>query len=132
MKSRKMCDWLLEELGPDVPLHFTAFHPDYRLVDLPATSAQTCQKARDLAMARGLHYVYTGNISDSAGQSTYCPSCNHAVIRRDGYRLRGWGLSDNRCAACSAVIPGRFSKHGPSHFGSRRLPVQVPSDPAHR
>jgi pyruvate formate lyase activating enzyme len=128
----QMCDWILAELGPDVPLHFTAFHPDYRLTSVPATSPESCQRARELALGRGLHYVYTGNISDSAGQSTYCPSCRRAVIRRDGYRLRSWELSDGRCTACSAVIPGRFSKQGPSNFGSRRLQVQVPSGPAHR
>jgi len=128
----KMCDWLLAALGPDVPLHFTAFHPDYRLIDLPATAPETCQRARELALSKGLHYVYTGNISDSAGQSTYCPNCGSAVIRRDRYRLCGWGLSEDRCTICGMPIPGRFSKLGPSNFGLRRLPVEVPSSPARR
>ena len=128
----RMCDWIMNELGPDVPLHFTAFHPDYRLTDVPATPPEVCRRAREQAISRGLHYVYTGNISDRAGQTTYCPECGSAAIHRDGYRLCGWNLSGNRCLVCSTEIPGRYSASGPSRFGSRRLPVQVPSYPARR
>jgi pyruvate formate lyase activating enzyme len=126
----RMSDWVAETLGPDIPLHLTAFHPDYRLTDVRATPPDTCRRAREQALARGLHYVYTGNISDREGQTTHCPSCGTAVIRRDGYRLDEWNLLDNCCSACSRVIPGRFAASGPSHFGSRRLPVTVPSRPA--
>ncbi len=128
----RLSDWIVRELGPDVPLHFTAFHPDYRLTDVPATSPDICHRAREQAQAHGLHYVYTGNIADSAGQTTYCPECGTAAIRRDGYRVCGWNLSENRCLSCSAAVAGRFSASGPSHFGSRRLPVVVPSHPARR
>ncbi len=128
----RMCDWIAETLGPDVPLHFTAFHPDYRLTDVRGTPPGTCRRAREQALKRGLHYVYTGNISDRDGQTTYCPACGTAVIRRDGYRLDEWNLLGDCCGACSRAIPGRFAASGPSHFGSQRLPVFVPSHPAHR
>jgi pyruvate formate lyase activating enzyme len=127
-----LIDWVFRELGPDVPLHFSAFHPDYRLLDTTGTPPETCRRAREQAMAKGLHYVYTGNISDTSGQTTYCPACKTAVILRDGYRLRGWRLSSARCEHCHGAIAGRFTDAGPSNFGSRRFAVQVPSAPAHR
>ena len=124
-----LCAWVLGELGPDVPLHFTAFHPDYRLLDTPATPPETCRRAREQALSAGLRFVYTGNISDSLGQTTHCPSCNLAVIARDGYQLRQWNLAGSRCKRCSAEIPGRFDESGPSNFGSRRFEVHLPSAP---
>lgn len=127
----ELCEWIVEHLGPDVPLHFTAFHPDYRVLDIPATPVKTCQRARLQAIDRGLRYVYTGNIVDGSGQSTYCPGCGSAVIRRDGYSISGWELEGNRCRACKVEIAGHFGE-GPSRFGPRRLPVQVPSAPARR
>jgi len=124
--------WILEQLGPHVPLHFTAFHPDYRLLDSSATPADTCRRARRQALERGLKYVYTGNIPDPDGQTTYCPQCGSAVIRRHGYRITGWQIDATHCRVCSAEIAGRFAAQGPSHFGPRRLPVGIPSSPAHR
>jgi len=128
----RMSDWILGELGADVPLHFTAFHPDYRWLDCPATPPELCQRARQQALKRGLRYVYTGNISDTQGQATVCPNCGSAVILRDRYRICGWNMSQNHCGTCLGDIPGRFAESGPSQFGSRRLPVQVPSGPARR
>jgi pyruvate formate lyase activating enzyme len=127
-----LSEWVLGELGPDVPLHFSAFHPDYRLHDTRATPPETCRRAREQAMDKGLRYVYTGNISDASGQTTFCPTCKTAVIARDGYQLRGWRLSGAHCERCGGDIPGRFTDAGPSDFGSRRLAVRVPSAPAHR
>jgi pyruvate formate lyase activating enzyme len=124
-----LCAWVLSELGPDVPVHFTAFHPDYRCLDTPGTPPETCRRAREQALAAGLHYAYTGNIHDAAGQTTYCPSCHHAVIARDGYQLQKWNLVGSRCNRCNAEIPGRFDEAGPSSFGSRRCAVRIPSAP---
>lgn len=128
----RLSEWVLGVLGPDVPLHFTAFHPDYRLMDTPATSPELCRRARKQAMSRGLRYVYTGNIADAEGQATYCPSCGSVAIGRDGYRLSGWNILENRCAFCLTEIPGRFSGSVPCCSSPRRLPVAVPSGPAHR
>jgi len=128
----RMSDWILGELGADVPVHFTAFHPDYRWLDCPATPPELCQRAREQALNRGLRFVYTGNIADKQGQNTLCPNCGSAVIVRDRYRVCGWNMSQNRCGACLADIPGRFAESCPSKFGLRRLPVQVPSGPARR
>jgi pyruvate formate lyase activating enzyme len=128
----RLSAWVAEAVSPHVPLHFTAYHPDYRLLDTPATPASTCRRARRQAQQRGLKYVYTGNIADPDGQTTYCPKCTTPVIRRDGYSITGWQLDGHRCRACSAEIAGRFADAGPSHFGPRRLPVSVPSSPAHR
>jgi len=127
-----LCGWVFEQLGPQVPLHFTAFHPDYRTLDIPATPAETCQRARRQAVNLGLRHVYTGNVVDSAGQSTYCPQCGSTVIRRDGYSITSWELDGNRCRLCNAEIAGRYAQAGPSKFGPHRLPVQVPSAPAQR
>ncbi len=121
---RRMCQWIAEELGPDVPLHFSAFHPDFRMRDRgatpPATLARACQFARDA----GLRYVYTGNVSDSARQSTYCPGCGRLVIERNGYTLGEYGLEQDRCRSCGARIAGRFDA-SPGDWGSRRLPIRI-------
>src|SRR5216110_2864262 len=83
------CKWIRQHLGPDVPLHFTAFHPDWKMTDVPPTPAATLTRAREIALLAGLNYVYTGNVHDSAGGSTYCPSCEKRVIERDWYRIDG-------------------------------------------
>ncbi|MCE9623955.1 MAG: AmmeMemoRadiSam system radical SAM enzyme [Deltaproteobacteria bacterium] len=121
----EMTRWIHENLGPDVPLHFTAFHPDYRMVDLPPTPPATLTRSREIAVKNGLHYVYTGNVHDSIGGSTYCPNCKNRVIGRDWYVLSDWNLSGNgACRHCGTVIPGVFSGP-PGHWGAKRVPVSL-------
>jgi pyruvate formate lyase activating enzyme len=115
-----LCDWFLRHLGPDVPLHFTAFHPDYRMRDVPSTPFETLARARRQARAAGLHHVYTGNVDDVRGQSTYCAVCGELLIERDRYRLGHWHLDDHgRCRTCLAPLPGHFDAH-PGTWGARR------------
>jgi pyruvate formate lyase activating enzyme len=117
--------WIAEHLGPDVPLHFTAFHPDFRMRDKPPTPPATLTRARSIARANGLKYVYTGNVHDGDGGSTWCPDCGQRLIERDWYVLGEWNLTaDGRCQACGASIPGRF-EHRPGNWGARRTPVRL-------
>jgi pyruvate formate lyase activating enzyme len=118
-----MTRWIAERLGAEVPLHFTAFHPDYKLRDRPPTPPGTLTRARSIARANGLRYVYTGNVHDRAGGSTYCPGCGELVIERDWYRLGAYRVGDGgRCTACGARVAGVFA--GPAgDWGPRRLPV---------
>jgi pyruvate formate lyase activating enzyme len=117
--------WYLERLGPDVPLHFTAFHPDWKLLDRPHTPPATLSRARAIAQANGLRYVYTGNVHDRAGQSTYCHACGALLIERDWYELGSWNLVEGgRCAACGERCAGVFEER-PGTWGSRRLPVRI-------
>ncbi|MFA5082137.1 MAG: AmmeMemoRadiSam system radical SAM enzyme, partial [Hydrogenophilaceae bacterium] len=119
--------WIMKELGPDVPLHFSAFHPDYKLRDLPATPPATLSRARDLARAAGLHYVYTGNVHDTTGDTTFCPSCGKALIVRDWYEILEYKLTDQgTCPHCGSTVAGRFA-HFERPFGSRRIPVTLHS-----
>ncbi|MFO7190594.1 MAG: AmmeMemoRadiSam system radical SAM enzyme [Pseudomonadota bacterium] len=120
-----MCAWIERELGPDVPLHFTAFHPDYKLNDLPSTPAATLARARRIALDRGLNYVYTGNVHDPEGGTTRCPGCQTPVIVRDWYRILAYRLDDEgRCTACGTALPGRFQRFEGA-FGPRRMPVRL-------
>jgi len=120
--------WVAKELGPDVPLHFSAFHPDWKMPDVPATPPATLAKARRIALDAGLHYVYTGNVHDTKGGTTYCPSCGHAVIVRDWYNIRHYVLSpEGACPQCSTRIAGRFGTFN-QPFGSRRIPVAIRED----
>ena len=108
-----------------MPLHFTAFHPDWKLTDVPATPAATLTRAREIAQLAGLNYVYTGNVHDAAGGSTYCPACEKAVVVRDWYRIDGYHLSEEgACAFCGTRIPGHYQKFG-KPFGPRRIPVRL-------
>src|SRR5918992_1148663 len=119
------CKWIRENLGPDVPVHFTAFHPDWKMTDIPHTPAATLTRAREIAQLAGLNYVYTGNVHDEPGGSTYCPSCEQRVIRRDWYDIRGYQLDDaGACKHCGTRLPGRFQKFG-KPFGPRRIPVRL-------
>ena len=103
----ELSDWVMEYLGPDVPLHFSAFHPDWKMRDIPPTPKETLTRARKIAMASGLRYVYTGNVHDFAGSSTYCPDCDGIVIGRDWYQLSNWHLADGgKCGHCGAKIAG--------------------------
>jgi pyruvate formate lyase activating enzyme len=117
--------WVAERLGPQVPLHFTAFHPDWRMLDVPPTPPRTLSRAREIARAAGLRYVYTGNVHDPEGQSTYCHGCGAKVIGRDGYELTAWGLDrEGRCKACGAPCAGTFEAEA-GGWGARRVPVRI-------
>jgi len=121
-----MSAWIAKELGPDVPLHFSAFHPDYKMTDIPATPAQTLSRARAIAMQAGLHYVYTGNVHDTDGGTTYCPSCRAPLIVRDWYRIDDYRLSpDGHCPDCQTKVAGHFEKFI-RQFGNRRIPIAIP------
>jgi len=101
-------DWILENLGPDVPLHFTAFHPDFRMMDRPRTPPATLVRARVIARTRGIRHCYVGNVHDRDGQTTWCPGCGAALIERDWHAICGYRLDGNRCLDCGATLPGRF------------------------
>ena len=117
--------WLVHELGPDVPLHLSAFHPDWKMTDLPPTPSATLSRARSIALDAGLHYVYTGNIHDPEGGTTYCPSCRHATIVRDWYDIRHYDLTPQGCCPqCGTSIAGRFGALGEA-FGRRCIPVHM-------
>ena len=120
-----MSQWILRELGPEVPLHFSAFHPDWKMQDVPPTPASTLSRARDIALKAGLHYVYTGNVHDTAGGTTACPACHEALIVRDWYRIDHYGITpDGHCPHCGHAIAGRFGTF--SHpFGNRRIPISM-------
>lgn len=119
------CAWIAEHLGPDVPLHFTAFHPDFKMRDVPPTPPSTLRRARDLALRHGLHYVYTGNVHDPEGGRTACPGCGTVVVARDWYDIDRYALTDDgRCRTCGTAVPGRYD--GPvGRWGARRLPVSL-------
>jgi len=104
-ETRKLADWILKNLGPDVPLHFTAFHPDFKLQDKPRTPPETLHRARQIAREAGLHYVYEGNIFSEAA-NTYCPKCNTPVIKRSWHDVRENRLKAGKCPRCAAPIPG--------------------------
>ena len=122
---RAMSRWVVDELGADVPLHFTAFHPDWKLRDRPPTPPATLSRARRIAREAGLHYVYTGNVHDEAGGSTFCPGCGARVIGRDWYVLTDWQLDEEgRCAGCGTAIAGHFET-APGDWGARRQPLRI-------
>ena len=106
----RMAKWLVEHMGRDVPVHFSRFHPIYRVKNLPPTPVSTLDAARKVAMGEGLRYVYVGNIPFHEGNHTYCPSCGKAVIRRVGYRTDASGMKGGACAACGAKVPGVWSQ----------------------
>jgi pyruvate formate lyase activating enzyme len=117
--------WIADHLGPDVPLHFTAFHPDYKMLDVPHTPAATLTRARAIARAHGLHYVYTGNVHDVDGGTTLCPGCGAALIERDWYEVLSYELdAHGACPHCGTHVAGRFGARA-QHFGRRRVPVRV-------
>ena len=104
-----MTRWVVEHLGPDVPMHFTAFHPDWKMRDIERTPAATLKMARDIARANGVRYAYTGNVRDPAGASSWCHNCGELLIERDWHRLGRWGLDLNgQCTACGCALPGHF------------------------
>ena len=120
-----MCAWIAKELGADVPLHFTAFHPDWKMRDVAATPPATLSRARRIGLDHGLRYVYTGNVHDSEGGSTHCPHCDNALITRDWYTILNYRVSEEgNCMECGGAIAGRYGKFG-KPFGARRIPVRL-------
>ena len=122
-----MTRWIVEHLGPDVPLHFSAFHPDFKMLDVPPTPPATLTRARTIALGNGLRYVYTGNVHDTDGGSTYCPECGAKAIERDWYTINQYRLTgDGHCRSCGAAVAGRFDGP-PGEWGAKRLPVRLAS-----
>ncbi len=120
-----MSEWIVRELGRDTPLHLSAFHPDWKMRDVPPTPAATLTRARAIAQRAGLHYVYTGNVHDLAGGTTSCPNCYAAQIERDWYRIDAYRVTPlGQCSQCGTDIAGRFGVYGGS-FGQRRIPITV-------
>ena len=124
---REESKWIMRELGPDVPLHFTAFHPDFKMTDLAPTPAATLERARRIARDEGLRYVYTGNVHDRDGGTTFCPGCGSALVVRDWHRIERYRLTpEGHCPDCGTTIPGRFEAFEPrSQFGRRRIPLEI-------
>jgi len=121
----EMTAWVVEQLGPDVPMHFTAFHPDYKMMDRPPTPAATLTRAREIAMKNGVRYAYTGNVIDETGGSTWCHGCGQRLIGRSQYLLTEWNLTgEGRCNKCGTACPGVFEAE-PGTWGARRLPVRL-------
>jgi len=120
-----MTRWIAAHLGTEVPLHFTAFHPDYKMLDVAPTPASTLQRARRIGIANGLNYVYTGNVHDTQGGTTFCPGCSEALIVRDWYRILEFNVDEHgACGACGTTLAGHFAAFAGS-FGRRRIPVRV-------
>lgn len=120
-----MCRWIRQELGPDVPLHFSAFHPDYKMPGVPATPARTLICARDIALSEGLQYVYTGNVRHQEGDTTFCPGCRTPLIERDWYNVERYLLSEaGHCPICDTAIAGRFDQRA-GNFGRQRIPIAI-------
>jgi pyruvate formate lyase activating enzyme len=124
-ETKAMAEWIAEHLGLDVPLHFTAFHPDWKMRDVPGTPPSTLVRARQIAREAGLRYVYTGNVHDREGGTTFCHACGAALVVRDWYEILAWALTDDgRCARCGTACAGRFEGSAGS-WGARRLPVRL-------
>ncbi|RJF92196.1 AmmeMemoRadiSam system radical SAM enzyme [Noviherbaspirillum saxi] len=122
---RAEAQWIAKELGDDVPLHFTAFHPDYKMTDVPPTPPSTLTRARKIALAEGLQYVYTGNVHDTDGGSTYCPACRARLIVRDWHEIESYRLTqEGKCPKCFTQIAGRFGQFD-RQFGRRRIPIRI-------
>jgi AmmeMemoRadiSam system radical SAM enzyme/AmmeMemoRadiSam system protein B/AmmeMemoRadiSam system protein A len=121
---RSMCDWILASVGDEVPVHFTAFHPDFRMRDKPPTPLATLLAAYDIARSQGIKYAYVGNVDDLRHQSTYCPHCGELLIERNWYDLGVYRLRGDRCGKCGGKIAGRF-QDAPGDWGRKRLPVRI-------
>jgi pyruvate formate lyase activating enzyme len=103
---KRLADWIVGELGPDVPVHFTRFHPDYKLRNLPPTPISTLEQAREIAMEKGMRYAFVGNVPGHAGNHTYCPSCKKVVVKRMGFFVTDKNLEDGACAFCGERVAG--------------------------
>jgi pyruvate formate lyase activating enzyme len=120
-----MCQWIKKELGVDVPIHFSAFHPDYKMSDIPATPTATLVRARNIALSTGLQYVYTGNVHNQEGDTTFCPSCHTPLIVRDWYQINEYSLTQSgHCPNCGSDIAGRFDEQA-GNFGRKRIPISI-------
>ena len=120
-----MTSWVVEDLGPDVPMHFTAFHPDFKMMDRPPTPPATLTRARRIARENGVRFAYTGNVHDRDGSSTYCPACGTVLVERDWYEIGTYRVTDDgHCEACGILVPGVYD--GPvGSWGARRVPVRL-------
>lgn len=117
--------WVMQALGPDVPLHFSAFHPDHKMPDVPATPTTTLVRARNIALKAGLKYVYTGNVHHTEGDTTYCSGCHAPLIQRDWYQIDSYRLTADRCCPdCGTALAGRFAAKA-GHFGRQRIPIAM-------
>ena len=122
---QEMTQWIVENLGPDVPIHFTAFHPDWKMRDIPHTSVMTLSRAREIAINNGMHYVYTGNVHDSQGGTTFCRGCGNALIVRDWYVINEWNLTiEGACPDCGKHCHGVFEGQAGT-WGAKRMPVRL-------
>jgi pyruvate formate lyase activating enzyme len=120
-----MSQWIAKELGPDMPLHFSAFHPDHKMPDVPATPLATLVRARALALNQGLQFVYTGNVRNRAGDTTVCPNCGVDLIERDWYAMRQYRLTpQGRCPDCGSAVAGRYAARA-GNFGRKRVPIAI-------
>jgi pyruvate formate lyase activating enzyme len=125
----EMSRWVVDHLGPDVPWHFTAFHPDFHMRDIPPTPPATLRRAREIAQKNGVRYAYVGNVHDPEADSTRCHACGEVLIGRDWYELTRWNLDTGRCPRCGTDCAGVFEGE-PTGWGARRLPVRLADFPA--
>ncbi len=121
----KMCEWVVENLGPDMPMHFSAFHPDFKMMDIPSTPSSTLTMARNIAMKAGIRYAYVGNVHNKDADSTWCHQCGELLIERDWYELGKWNLDAKGCCkSCGTKVAGVFEAM-PGNWGAKRLPVRM-------
>jgi pyruvate formate lyase activating enzyme len=120
----KLTEWVFKNLGADTPIHFTAFHPDFQVTNLPPTPVKTLKTAREIAMSKGIRYVYTGNVYDPTGSSTYCPQCKKLIIERDYYNIGEYHIKDGKCGYCLFPIAGHFADT-PGSWAGKRMAVKV-------
>jgi len=121
-----MSEWVVDKLGPHVPMHFSAFHPDYKMKDKPRTPESTLKRAREIALDSGVRYAYVGNIHDIDGDSTYCHACGERIIERDWYNLGNYNLDDEgRCLHCGEPCAGVYDADCPGSWGRKRQPVRL-------
>ncbi|MCP4726089.1 MAG: AmmeMemoRadiSam system radical SAM enzyme [bacterium] len=121
---QELVNWIMKELGPDVPLHFTAFHPDFKLRSRPPTSGELLSKARQIALSSGIRYVFTGNVQDLTGGSTFCHECGSLLIERNWFHLGQYSLDNSNCRNCGCSIPGKFDD-SPGTWGGKRASVRL-------